>query len=369
MLCLPDILKCFNKPFFISISFNIEVLKPAIVCMADSAPDRAETEVENLHVVKSLAITSHIPLLGFVLSVLGWILCVISIGLIQWRVWHVDNTTIISSGTIWIGIWDVCFTLNPELANGSSLMLCQRFTTRNTFIPSEIFVAQDLLMLATIMEAVAIGFTLSALWALYKKELKKHLVFFLTGGILNIISSVFILIPVSWNLHSIMKNRSIAFPPPYHLPSTPKSQEVGAAIPVGLISVLLLLLGGFLLLCDRSLKLASKVYPKKKKTDQVAQSQRQTCQSKHPSARPNQTYPQCGSFLEIELWGPRRPFGMDSLSGTHPQRGPTLTKNQVPEQEQATSFQIPIGPLPHRSSKCVVPDINIFIIGEELPYF
>ncbi|XP_044840428.1 claudin-34-like isoform X2 [Mauremys mutica] len=242
MLCLPDILKCFNKPFFISISFNIEVLKPAIVCMADSAPDRAETEVENLHVVKSLAITSHIPLLGFVLSVLGWILCVISIGLIQWRVWHVDNTTIISSGTIWIGIWDVCFTLNPELANGSSLMLCQRFTTRNTFIPSEIFVAQDLLMLATIMEAVAIGFTLSALWALYKKELKKHLVFFLTGGILNIISSVFILIPVSWNLHSIMKNRSIAFPPPYHLPSTPKSQEVGAAIPVGLISVLLLLL-------------------------------------------------------------------------------------------------------------------------------
>uniref|UniRef100_A0A8C0JB24 Claudin 34 n=1 Tax=Chelonoidis abingdonii TaxID=106734 RepID=A0A8C0JB24_CHEAB len=186
--------------------------------------------------------------------VLGWILCVISIGLIQWRVWHVDNTTIISSGTIWIGIWDVCFTLNPELANGSSLMLCQRFTTQNTFIPSEIFVAQDLLMLATVMEAVAIGFTLFALWGVYKKELKKHysLVFFLTGGILNILSSFFILIPVSWNLHSIMKNRSIAFPPPYHLPSTPKSQEVGAAIPVGLISVLLLLLGAFLLLYNKS---------------------------------------------------------------------------------------------------------------------
>ncbi|TFK10239.1 Claudin-34 [Platysternon megacephalum] len=339
--------------------------------MADSAPDRAEIEVENLQVVKSLAITSHIPLLGFVLSVLGWILCVISIGLIQWRVWHVDNTTIISSGTIWIGIWDVCFTLNPELANGSSLMLCQSFTTQNTFIPSEIFVAQDLLMLATIMEAVAISFTLFALWSVYKKQLKKHysLVFFLTGGLLNIISSVFILIPVSWNLHSIIKNRSIAFPPPYHLPSTPKSQKVGAAIPVGFISVLLLLLGGFLLVYDRSLKLASKVYPKKKKTDQVAQSQRQTCQSKHPSDRSNQTYPQCGSSWEIDLWGPRRPFGMDSCSGAHLQRGPTLMKIQVPGQGQATSFQIPIGPFPQRPSKCVISDTDICIIGEELPYF
>ncbi|XP_065279438.1 claudin-34-like [Emys orbicularis] len=339
--------------------------------MADSAPDRAETEVENLQVVKSLAITSHIPLLGFVLSVLGWILCVISIGLIHWRVWHVDNTTIISSGTIWIGIWDVCFTLNPELANGSSLMLCQRFTIQNTFNPSEIFVAQDLLMLATIMEAVAIGFTLFALWGVYKKELKKHysLVFFLTGGLLNILSSVLILIPVSWNLHSIMKNRSIAFPPSYHLPSTPKSQKVGAAIPVGFISVLLLLLGGFLLLYDRSLKLASKVYPEKKKTDQVAQSQRQTCQSKHPSDRSNQTYPQRGSSLEIDLWGPQRPFGMDSCSRTHPHRGPTLKKSQVPGRGQATSFQIPSGPFPHRPSEGVIPDANICKIGEELPYF
>ncbi|CAM4438521.1 unnamed protein product [Lepidochelys kempii] len=371
MLCLPDILKCFSQPFLVSTSFNIEVLEPEIVCMADSAPDRAVTEVENLQVVKSLVITSHIQLFGFVLSIFGWILCVISIGFIQWRVWHVDNTTIISSGTIWIGIWEVCFTLNPELANGSSLMLCQRFTPQNTFIPSEIFVAQDLLMLAIIMEAVAIGSTLFTLWNVYKKELKKQyiLVFVLTAGLLNITSSVFILIPVSWNLHSIMKNHSIAFPPSYHLPSTPKSQKVGAAIPVGLISVFLLLLSGFLLLCDRSLKLICKVHPKKKKIDRVAQSQRQTCQSRHPSARSNQTYPHCGSSLEIDLWGPQRPFGMDSCSGARSHRGPTLMKNQVPGEELTTSFQIPVGPFPYRPSKCVTPDPSILIIGEELPSF
>uniref|UniRef100_A0A674I4I8 Claudin 34 n=1 Tax=Terrapene triunguis TaxID=2587831 RepID=A0A674I4I8_9SAUR len=182
---------------------------------------------------------------AFAFGTTGWILCTVSMGLVEWRVWHVDNTTIISSGIAWVGIWKVCFISYLH----------------NTFSPSEIFVAQDLLMLATIMEAVAIGFTLFALWGVYKKELKKHysLVFFLTGGLLNILSSVLILIPVSWNLHSIMKNRSIAFPPSYHLPSTPKSQKVGAAIPVGFISVLLLLLGGFLLLYDRSLKLVSKL--------------------------------------------------------------------------------------------------------------
>uniref|UniRef100_A0A674JDD7 Claudin 34 n=1 Tax=Terrapene triunguis TaxID=2587831 RepID=A0A674JDD7_9SAUR len=210
----------------------------------DRGAVRIRALFEDLQTMTSLATSIHLQIIGLALGTLGWILCIISMGQVHWRiVWHVDNTTIISSGTIWIGIWDVCFTLNPELANGSSLMLCQRFTIQNTFSPSEIFVAQDLLMLATIMEAVAIGFTLFALWGVYKKELKKHysLVFFLTGGLLNILSSVLILIPVSWNLHSIMKNRSIAFPPSYHLPSTPKSQKVGAAIPVGFISVLLLL--------------------------------------------------------------------------------------------------------------------------------
>uniref|UniRef100_A0A8C8S0A5 Claudin-34 n=1 Tax=Pelusios castaneus TaxID=367368 RepID=A0A8C8S0A5_9SAUR len=201
-------------------------------------PTISPFHVEDLRVVNFLAITSYIPVAGLILSLLGWILCVISIGLIQWRVWHVDNTTIIYSGIVWIGIWDVCFTLNPELANGSSIRVCQGFSTQNTFIPLEIFVAQDLLILATTIESVAIGFTLFALWNVYKKKPKKHyiLVFFLTGGLLNIISSVAILIPVSWNLYSIMKNHSIAFPPPYHLPSTPKTQTVGAAIPVGLIS-------------------------------------------------------------------------------------------------------------------------------------
>ncbi|XP_067409129.1 claudin-34-like [Emydura macquarii macquarii] len=339
--------------------------------MADSAPDRAVTQVEDLQVVNFLAITSHIRFVGFILSILGWILCAISTGLIQWRVWHVDNTTIIFSGIVWIGIWDVCFTLNPQLANGSSLMLCQRFTTQNTFIPSEIFVAQDLLTLATAIESVAIIFTFFALWSVYKKTLKKHyiLVFFLTGGLLNIISSVIILIPVSWNLYSIMKNHSIAFPPPYHLPSTPKTQKVGAAIPVGLISVLLLLLSGFLLLYDWFLKLVSKVHPTQKEPDQVAQSHTQTSQPIKISARSSQTYPHCRSSLEIDLWGPQSPFGLHSCSGTHPYRGPTLVKNQVLGQEMLNNFQIPTGPFPHRPSKAVIPDSNIFIIGGEFPYF
>ncbi|XP_074843408.1 claudin-34-like [Carettochelys insculpta] len=248
------------------------------------------------------------------LSVLGWILCTISIGLIQWRVWHVDNTSLISSGIVWIGIWDVCFTVNPELANDSSLILCQGFTNENTSIPLEIFAAQDLLMLATVMEAIAIGFVLFALWSAYKKEVKKKyiLFFFLTGGVLNIMSSVFIFIPVIWNLYSTMKNHSIVFPPSYYVPSTPKSQKVGAAIPVGLVAALLLLLSGILLLYDWFPKLPCKVHPKKEEPDHIAQNHKQTCPSTHLSARSGHTYPHCGSFLEIELWGPQRPFGSGS---------------------------------------------------------
>nr|XP_025038917.1 claudin-34-like [Pelodiscus sinensis]XP_025038918.1 claudin-34-like [Pelodiscus sinensis] len=339
--------------------------------MADSTPDRTVTQVENLKVVNFLAITSHIPLLAFVLSVLGWILCMISLGLIPWRVWHLDNSTLISSGNIWIRMWDVCFTFNPELTNGSSLMLCQGFNNQDTFIPSEMVIAQDLLILAAVMEAVAICLVLFLLWSNYKKELKEHyiLIFFLTGGVLNIMSSVFILIPVSWNLQSIMKNHSIAFPPSYHLPSTPTSQEVGSAIHVGLAAVLLLLLSGILLLCDRYLNLDSKVHPKTKEPDQVAHHHKQTCLCKYPSARSSQTYPHCGSCLEIDLWGPKRPFGIYSCSGINPHGGPVLKKSQVLTQGPTTSFQIPSGPFPHRPSTCLMSDSKIFIAGEKLLYF
>uniref|UniRef100_A0A674I548 Claudin 34 n=1 Tax=Terrapene triunguis TaxID=2587831 RepID=A0A674I548_9SAUR len=207
------------------------------------AHDRIRALFEDLQTMTSLATSIHLQIIGLALGTLGWILCIISMGQVHWRMWHTSNATIISSGIVWVGIWKVCFNSHGKVSRDLRIMFCHRFHFNDAFIPQEISVAQVLVLAAIVLRALGKALTVFALRNIYMEILPKTqtIIFFLTGGLLNILSSVLILIPVSWNLHSIMKNRSIAFPPSYHLPSTPKSQKVGAAIPVGFISVLLLL--------------------------------------------------------------------------------------------------------------------------------
>ncbi|KAM9206220.1 claudin-34 [Mergus octosetaceus] len=196
--------------------------------------------------MSSLTSTSHLQLAAFALGTIGWILCTISMGLVEWRVWHVDNTTIISSGIAWVGIWKVCFISYLHVSSGYKEQFCHKFSGYDSFIPHEIYVAQGLLLIAMVMGLLGLTATVFALRNIYMGISRKTLIthFFLLGGFFYIFAGLCVLVPVSWNFYSIAQNQSIAFPPSYYMPSSPTAQEVGAAIPIGIIAVILLLLSG-----------------------------------------------------------------------------------------------------------------------------
>ncbi|XP_059580371.1 claudin-34 [Alligator mississippiensis] len=207
----------------------------------------------------SLVSSSHLQLAGFAFGTVGWILCMISMGLVEWRVWHVDNTTIITSGVAWVGIWKVCFISYLHISPGLKEQFCHKFNNYEAFIPHEIYVAQGLLLAAMVIGALALGSTVIALRNIYMGILYTSKIsrFFLAGGFLYIVASLCVLVPVSWNFYAVTHNQSIPFPPPYYMPSSPEAQEVGAAIPVGIISAILLMMSGTFSLSYRFLVTAN----------------------------------------------------------------------------------------------------------------
>ncbi|XP_009982459.1 PREDICTED: claudin-5 [Tauraco erythrolophus] len=167
-------------------------------------------------------------------------------GIVEWRVWYVYNTTIISSGIAWVGIWRVCFISDVLVSPGYKEQFCHKFSGYDSSIPQEIYAAQGLLLIAMFMGLLGLAATIFALRNIYMGIARKMLIarFFLVGGFLYIFAGMCVLVPVSWNFYSVLHNQSIAFPPSYYMPSSPAAQEAGAAIPIGIIAVILLLLSG-----------------------------------------------------------------------------------------------------------------------------
>uniref|UniRef100_A0A8C9FUM2 Uncharacterized protein n=1 Tax=Pavo cristatus TaxID=9049 RepID=A0A8C9FUM2_PAVCR len=117
--------------------------------------------------MSSLIGTSHLQLASFALGTIGWILCTVSMGLVEWRVWHVDNTTIISSGIAWVGIWKVCFISYIHVSPGYEEQFCHKFSGYDSSIPGEIYAAQGLLVIAMVMGLLGLTATICALRNIY----------------------------------------------------------------------------------------------------------------------------------------------------------------------------------------------------------
>ncbi|XP_039396080.1 claudin-34-like [Mauremys reevesii] len=182
-------------------------------------------------------------IIGLALGTLGWILCIISMGQMHWRVWHTSDATIISSGIAWVGIWKVCFNSHRKVSRELWIMFCHRFCFNDAFIPQEISVARVLVLAGIVLGALGKAFTVFALRNIYTGILLKiqTISFF---SILKIFVGVCVLIPVPWNCYSVAYNCAIPFPPSFYMPSSSEAQEAGAAIPVGITSVILLLMSG-----------------------------------------------------------------------------------------------------------------------------
>ncbi|XP_026558980.1 claudin-34-like [Pseudonaja textilis] len=203
-------------------------------------------------ITKWLSWINKAQLGGYFLGILGSIMCITSTANERWRIWHVESEDGLYPGVVWVGIWRACYlhSTHPE----NRYIHCEEFTENMLLLPKEIFLAQDLMTLSCIVGAVAITIMSFALGIIVKDIGQKKNLFtlFSVGGLLNFLAGILVLIPIFWNLHSILENRNVKFPESFKMPTIPKYQEVGAAIYVGYSAIILFLASGALIICNRS---------------------------------------------------------------------------------------------------------------------
>ncbi|XP_034438386.1 claudin-34 [Hippoglossus hippoglossus] len=193
-----------------------------------------------------LAHTAHLQFLGLATGFLAWILTMSTAGLNEWRLWYVDDVSVINSGVAWVGIWRVCFYTHvlPQME------FCPSLSMSDSFLPVEIPVAQVLMALAMICGLAgnisgAVAMRMVYFTVVDRRNIR--LVFILTG-ILYLFTGSCSLVPLVWNMNSVLINSTIDFPPEFHLPVAPVRQQVGTAIGVGIFASILMFISGLLFL-------------------------------------------------------------------------------------------------------------------------
>ncbi|XP_062869457.1 claudin-34-like [Trichomycterus rosablanca] len=212
-----------------------------------------------------LAHTAHAQFVGFWVGAIGWILTIVSIGLVQWRIWEVTDISVITSGQAWVGIWRVCFFTHVLQTSELQIMYCQKMQLTDPFIPSEIAAAQALMLLAFILGFFGNSSIIYGLRNVYfgLEDLRFIMLAFSFGGLLLITGGVTSFIPLIWNLNSVVTNKTINFPTSFYMPLAPDEQYVGPGIAVGIFASILLMLSGVVFLSYRLPEsLSSRIRPK-----------------------------------------------------------------------------------------------------------
>ncbi|XP_067315854.1 claudin-34 [Pseudorasbora parva] len=193
-----------------------------------------------------LASSVHMQFGGLVLGFVGWIMMASISGVNDWRIWYVDNRTVITGGLAWVGVWRACF--NSHILDSAEI--CKSISLTDSFTPPEIAAAQVLCMAAICTGVVAnlvAGYAVRI--AILGVDGGHARLAFVMAGSLYWITAACTLVPVIWNMSSVLANLTIDFPPDFYMPSAPVKQEVGPGIGIGIGSVCLLIVSGLLLLC------------------------------------------------------------------------------------------------------------------------
>ncbi|XP_026161013.1 claudin-34 [Mastacembelus armatus] len=196
-----------------------------------------------------VAHTAHWQFLGLMTGFLAWILTMATAGLNEWRLWYVADVPVITSDVAWVGIWRACFYSHvlPETET------CQSISISDTFVPPEISVAQVLMMLAVICGLVGnISAAVAMRVAYFSVEDRRNIrLVFVLAGTLYLLTGMLSMVPLVWNMNSVLKNSTIDFPPELYLPTAPVRQKVGSAIGVGMVASIMMLISGVTFLCYR----------------------------------------------------------------------------------------------------------------------
>ncbi|XP_075343147.1 claudin-4-like [Odontesthes bonariensis] len=182
--------------------------------------------------------TLALELVGICLSVLGWILSVLSCALPMWRVSAFIGANIVTAQVYWEGLWMSC------VVQSTGQMQCKVYDSMLA-LPQDLQAARALTVVTIILGVLALLVSLlgAKCTNCIEEEGVKAKVMACSGGAF-VTAALTQIVPVSWSAHSIIIE--------FYSPIIPSGQkmEIGAALYLGWAAAALLLIGGSILCCS-----------------------------------------------------------------------------------------------------------------------
>ncbi|KAM9788290.1 claudin-4-like [Neosynchiropus ocellatus] len=179
-----------------------------------------------------------LELAGVTLSMLGWLLSVLSCALPMWKVSAYIGANIVTAQVYWEGLWMSC------VVQSTGQMQCKVYDSMLA-LPQDLQAARALTVITVIVGMVALFISLvgAKCTNCIEEESVKARVMAASGGAF-ITAALTQLVPVSWSAHTIVIE--------FYSPIIPAGQkmEIGAALYVGWAAAALLLVGGAILCCS-----------------------------------------------------------------------------------------------------------------------
>lgn len=179
-----------------------------------------------------------LELTGISLSVLGWLLSVVSCALPMWRVSAFIGANIVTAQVYWEGLWMSC------VFQSTGQMQCKVYDSMLA-LPQDLQSARALTVISIILGLLALLISMvgAKCTNCIEAEGAKARVMAASGGAF-ITAALTQLVPVSWSAHTIIVE--------FYSPIVPEGQkmEIGAALYLGWAAAALLLVGGSILCCS-----------------------------------------------------------------------------------------------------------------------
>ncbi|XP_004620898.1 claudin-4 [Sorex araneus] len=179
-----------------------------------------------------------LQVMGIALAVLGWLGAILSCALPMWRVTAFIGSNIVTSQTIWEGLWMNC------VVQSTGQMQCKVYDSLLA-LPQDLQAARALIVISIVV--AVLGVLLSVVGGkctnCVEDEGAKAKTM-IVAGVVFLLAGLLVMVPVSWTAHNVIRD----FYNP--LVSAGQKREMGAGLYIGWAASGLLLLGGALLCCN-----------------------------------------------------------------------------------------------------------------------
>lgn len=179
-----------------------------------------------------------LEILGISLSVLGWILSIVSCTLPMWRVSAFIGSNIITAQVYWEGIWMSC------VFQSTGQMQCKVYDSILA-LPQDLQAARALTIVTIVLGVLALLVAVvgAKCTNCIEDEAAKARVMIISGATF-ITAAITQLIPVSWSANTVIRE--------FYSPIIREAQkmEIGASLYLGWGAAAMLLVGGSILCCS-----------------------------------------------------------------------------------------------------------------------